>query len=219
MSTCAINPSASATCRSVPAKASEAGTLTGFTSPARMVCPRSMSAAASNTVWVATVDSRHCRTASTASPASTDANSRRPRSMSRPPLQTGAGPRRAHMKTVHHASMMDWQAGWAQAVGGNVVERFRVIHTVRVVRSLARRLGRTVGAVEAAALELDGHGRIDLAHLLLSAFGADRDRVVLERLVRGEIVRAVLATVMIGRQRLSSTGHPRARHTADPYIS
>ena len=24
-----------------------------------------------------------------------------------PPLQTGAGPRRAHMKTVHHASMMD----------------------------------------------------------------------------------------------------------------
>ena len=55
-----------------------------------------------------------------------------------------------------------------------------------------------VGAVEAVTLELDRQGGIHLAHLLLPALGAHGDRVVLERLLLGEIVSAVLTTVMIG---------------------
>ena len=62
-----------------------------------------------------------------------------------------------------------------------------------------------IRAVEAGTLEFDRNGGIDLTHLLLAALRAHGNRVVAERLLLGEIVIAVLATVMIGRQRFSST--------------
>ena len=62
-----------------------------------------------------------------------------------------------------------------------------------------------VGAVEAVTLELNRHGGIHLAHLLLRALGAHGNRVVIERLLFGEVIAAVLATVMIGRQRIPPT--------------
>ena len=57
-----------------------------------------------------------------------------------------------------------------------------------------------VGAVEAVTLELNRHGGIHLAHLLLRALGAHGNRVVIERLLFGEVIAAVLATVMVSRQ-------------------
>ena len=62
-----------------------------------------------------------------------------------------------------------------------------------------------VGAVESVTLELNRHGGIHLAHLLLRALGAHGNRVVIERLLFGEVIAAVLATVMIGRQRIPPT--------------
>ena len=56
-----------------------------------------------------------------------------------------------------------------------------------------------VGAVEAGPLELDRHRGINLADLLLAAFRAYGDRIVGERLLLGEVVVAVLATVMVSR--------------------
>ena len=62
-----------------------------------------------------------------------------------------------------------------------------------------------VGAVESVTLELNRHGGIHLVHLLLRALGAHGNRVVIERLLFGEVIAAVLATVMIGRQRIPPT--------------
>lgn len=62
-----------------------------------------------------------------------------------------------------------------------------------------------IRAVEAGTLEFDRNGGIDLTHLLLAALRAHGNRVVAERLLFGEIVIAVLATVMIGRQRIPPT--------------
>ena len=68
-----------------------------------------------------------------------------------------------------------------------------------------RLLAGLVRTVEAVALEFDRHRGIHLAHLLLSALGAHGDRVVVERLLFGEVIAAVLAAVMIGRQRIPPT--------------
>jgi hypothetical protein len=54
-------------------------------------------------------------------------------------------------------------------------------------------------------LEFDGNRRVHLAKLLLLALRAHGDRLVVEGLVFGEIVTAILATIMISRQRGSST--------------
>ena len=62
-----------------------------------------------------------------------------------------------------------------------------------------------VGVVEAGTLEFDRNGGIDLTHLLLAALRAHGNRVVIERLLFGEVIAAVLATVMIGRQRIPPT--------------
>ena len=64
--------------------------------------------------------------------------------------------------------------------------------------ALAGSLG-FVGAVETRSLELDRNRGIDLMDLLLSALRAYGDRIVGERLLFGEIVVAILATVMISR--------------------
>ena len=81
-----------------------------------------------------------------------------------------------------------------------------------------------VGAVETGSLEFDRRGGIHFADLFLAAFGADGDRVVGERLLLGEIVFAVLATVMISRQSILAstrfsnflTGHILVRSLRRP---
>lgn len=59
-----------------------------------------------------------------------------------------------------------------------------------------------IRAVETVAFELDRYGRIHLAHLLLSTLRAYGDRVVVERLLFSEVIAAVLAAVVISRQRI-----------------
>lgn len=66
------------------------------------------------------------------------------------------------------------------------------------------RTSRAVRAVEPMALELNGHGGIDLSNLPFTAVRAYGDRVVIERLLLGEVEAAVLATIMIRRQSFSS---------------
>lgn len=57
-----------------------------------------------------------------------------------------------------------------------------------------------VGAVEPMALELDGHGGENLAHLFGLAFGAHGDGSIVEGLVFGEVVSASFAAVVVRRQ-------------------
>lgn len=76
----------------------------------------------------------------------------------------------------------------------------------KLVKLLRAFSAAAIRAVEAVALELDRHRREHLAYLLFVAARAYGDRVVIERLVFGEVIPAVLATVMIGWQRSSSTG-------------
>lgn len=75
--------------------------------------------------------------------------------------------------------------------------RMGVIHNLRRVALDSAPCGSLgfVGAVEAGPLELDRHRGINLADLLLAAFRAYGDRIVGERLLLGEVVVAVLATV------------------------
>ena len=77
--------------------------------------------------------------------------------------------------------------------------RMGVIHNLRRVGFRACGSLGFVGAVEAGPLELDRHRGINLADLLLAAFRAYGDRIVGERLLLGEVVVAVLATVMVSR--------------------
>lgn len=82
-----------------------------------------------------------------------------------------------------------------------------------------------VGAVETGSLEFDWRCGIHLADLFLAAFGADGDRIVGERLLLGEIVVAVLATVMVSRQSILAstrfsnflTGHILVRSLRRPH--
>ena len=62
----------------------------------------------------------------------------------------------------------------------------------------------SVRVVEAVPLEFYGDRREDLAHLRRVAFGAYGYGIVLERLIRGEIISAVLAAVVICGQRDTS---------------
>jgi hypothetical protein len=66
-----------------------------------------------------------------------------------------------------------------------------------------------VSAVEAVSFEFDGNGRIDLANLLLAALGAHGDGIIAEGLNFGEIVSAVLATIVVSGH-LNITFHDRA---------
>ena len=62
-----------------------------------------------------------------------------------------------------------------------------------------RGLLRLIGTVEAGTLEFDRNGGEDLADLFLTALRANGDRIVIKRLLLGEIVIAALATVMVSR--------------------
>lgn len=125
---------------------------------------------------------------------------------------------RCSMEKGHHASMMTYNVRRHNRNRGMWTQRTSYPHfSVLPVDScgLLRRLS-PVRAVEAAALELNRRSGIHFMNLLFGAFRANRDRLVGKRLHHGEIVIAILAAVMISRQRssfcISAVRHTNNRH-------